>query len=309
MPEGHTIHRLANDHRRMFAGHEVRASSPQGRFTEGAALIDGQVLRRTEAYGKHLLHHYGPAGAGGHVLHVHLGLYGKFAAGTGEPPEPRGALRLRLVGNDHWTDLRGATACELITPGERRTCWRASAPTRCAARSTRERAFARISRSKVVIAALLMDQEVLAGIGNVYRAEILFRHRVDPFLPGRLLPEERWAAMWDDLAVLMRAGVTSGRIVTVRPRTARASAAGCVATRRSTSTGAPASRAGSAAPRSARRCSCSATCSGARTARRRAAGEPRYLRMISRMPATISTLPWPRRSPGSRRRASSPPSR
>ncbi len=77
-----------------------------------------------------------------------------------------------------------------------------------------ERAWARISRSRAPIAGLLMQQEVVAGIGNVYRAEILFRHQVDPYLPGRELDRAVWEAMWDDLVVLMKAGVRSGRIVT-----------------------------------------------------------------------------------------------
>ena len=92
MPEGHTIHRLAREHNRLLVGHPVRASSPQGRFAEGAARIDGRVLERTDAYGKHLFHSYGDV-----FLHVHLGLYGKFTVGTLPAPEPRGALRLRLV--------------------------------------------------------------------------------------------------------------------------------------------------------------------------------------------------------------------
>ncbi|MEO9140220.1 MAG: DNA-formamidopyrimidine glycosylase family protein, partial [Jatrophihabitans sp.] len=112
MPEGHTLHRLAREHQRVFGGGIVRASSPQGRFTDGAARIDGQSLVRTEAHGKHLLHHYGNEA----ILHIHLGLYGKFTAGKGEPPEPRGALRLRLSTEYAWTDLRGPTACELLTP-------------------------------------------------------------------------------------------------------------------------------------------------------------------------------------------------
>ena len=58
MPEGHTIHRLATRHRELFAGSPVAVSSPQGRFAAGAALIDGRMLQDTEAYGKHLLHHY-----------------------------------------------------------------------------------------------------------------------------------------------------------------------------------------------------------------------------------------------------------
>ena len=78
-------------------------------------------------------------------------------------------------------------------------------------------AYRRIVRSRVSIAALLMDQSVLAGIGNVYRAEILFRHRVDPFRSGISMEAELWDAMWADLVTLMRAGVRTGRIETVRP--------------------------------------------------------------------------------------------
>jgi len=212
VPEGHTIHRLARQQQKRFGGHVVHAASPQGRFADGAALIDGRTLRRTEAYGKHLLHHY----LGGPLLHVHLGLYGKFTTGSGEPPEPRGALRLRLVANDGWTDLRGATACELIEPAERKELFARLGPDPLRRDADPGLASARLSRSKTVMAALLMDQEVVAGIGNVYRAELLFRHGVDPFLPGRALSPTRWAAMWDDLVALMSAGVRSGQIVTVR---------------------------------------------------------------------------------------------
>jgi endonuclease VIII len=215
VPEGHTIHRLARLQQHAFGGHVLHASSPQGRFAAGADAIDGRVLRRTDAWGKHLFHHYDGPG-GGVTLHVHLGLYGKFTSGDGEPPEPRGALRLRLVGAEAWTDLRGPTACELLDrPGVAALLARLG-PDPLRARPRPELAWRRISRSRSPVAALLMDQKVVAGIGNVYRAEILFRHRVDPFLPGAALPEPTWAALWADLVTLMRAGVRAGRIVTVR---------------------------------------------------------------------------------------------
>lgn len=214
MPEGHTIHRLALEHRRLLVGEELRASSPQGRFAEGAALIDGAVLRKATAWGKHLFHDYG---AGRH-LHVHLGLYGKFVSGKQPAPEPRGALRLRLDAPETYADLRGATACELLTRAEVRAIEARLGPDPLRRDGDPDVAYERISRSRVVIGARLMDQSVIAGIGNVYRAELLFRHRVDPFLPGRDLPRETWDAMWADLVVLMKAGVRSGRIVTTDPQ-------------------------------------------------------------------------------------------
>ena len=223
MPEGHTIHRLARRHRSLLGGRRVRASSPQGRFAEGAALLDGLVLARTEAAGKHLFHHYagdadGPDAHERRTLHVHLGLYGTFTEGTlGEeeqPPEPRGALRLRLVADDRWLDLRGPIACELLTPPEQRAVVDKLGPDPLRRHASPDRATARIGRSRAPIGTLLMDQTVLAGVGNVYRAEVLFRHGVHPLLPGRDVGEEAWTAMWEDLVVLMRAGVRSGRIVT-----------------------------------------------------------------------------------------------
>jgi endonuclease VIII len=212
VPEGHTIHRLARQQQKLFGGHVVHASSPQCRFVDGAALIDGRKLWRTEAYGKHLLHHY----VGGPLLHIHLGLYGKFTTGSGEPPEPRGALRLRLVGNDHWADLRGPTACELLDSGERDALVARLGPDPLRRDIDPAGALTRIARSRTPIAALLMDQTVVAGIGNVYRAELLFRQGIDPFLPGRALDPDRWRVLWDDLVLLMAVGVRTGQIVTVR---------------------------------------------------------------------------------------------
>ena len=69
----------------------------------------------------------------------------------------------------------------------------------------------------MAVGAQLMDQARIAGIGNVYRAEILFRHRISPFRPGTGLTPEDWAGLWPDLVTLMRAGVRSGRIVTTDP--------------------------------------------------------------------------------------------
>ncbi len=184
MPEGHTLHRLALEHRRLLVGRTLRASSPQGRFAEGAALIDGSVLRRADAYGKHLFHDYG---AGRH-LHVHLGLYGKFVSHAVPAPEPWGALRLRLEAPETYADLRGATACELLTRAEVRAILDRLGPDPLRRGADPEQAWRRISRSRAPVAGLLMDQSVVAGIGNVYRAELLFRHRVDPYLAGRDLP-------------------------------------------------------------------------------------------------------------------------
>ena len=63
----------------------------------------------------------------------------------------------------------------------------------------------------------MMDQHLYAGVGNIYRAETLFRHGLSPFLPGRDVSRETFDATWADLVQLMEYGVEHGRIDTVRP--------------------------------------------------------------------------------------------
>ncbi len=160
MPEGHTLHRLARLHRRRFVGHPVSVSSPQGRFGTSAEVVDGRVLERTEAHGKHLFHHYGPD----LVVHVHLGLYGKFSDVTRPVEEPRGLVRLRVVGPTHFADLRGPTACELITDHEVEAIHARLGADPLRRDADPDRAWARISRSRAPLATLLMDQTVIAGV-------------------------------------------------------------------------------------------------------------------------------------------------
>jgi endonuclease-8 len=212
MPEGHTLHRLARQHRARFAGKQVSVTSPQGRFSTSAEIVDGQVLERTEAHGKHLFHHYGSD----LVVHIHLGLYGKFSDTALPVDPPRGLVRMRIVGPTHYGDLRGPTACELITDFEAAAIHARLGADPLRPDADSERAWTRISRSRAPLATLLMDQKVIAGVGNVYRAEVLFRHGLDPLLPGRALRREQWDAVWADLVGLLRDGVRRGRIETLR---------------------------------------------------------------------------------------------
>jgi endonuclease-8 len=213
VPEGHTLFRLARLHRRRFVGHPVAVSSPQGRFATDAEMVDGRVLKRVESYGKHLFHRYGPD----LVVHVHLGLYGTFSDEPLPAEAPRGLVRMRMVGPTHYADLRGPTVCALISDSAA-----AAVRARLGADPLRrdadaDRAWARISRSRAPLATLLMDQSVVSGVGNVYRTEVLFRHGLDPLLPGRALAREQWDVLWADLVTLMRDGVRRGRIDTVAP--------------------------------------------------------------------------------------------
>ena len=212
MPEGHTLHRLARLHQRRYAESSVRVSSPQGRFAD-AALLDGVVFRRASAWGKHLFHHY----EGGGIVHVHLGLYGTFREHRTPMPEPRGQVRMRIVGTDHGTDLRGPTACEVIDEAQVSTILARLGPDPLRSDADPGPAWTRISMSRKAIGALLMDQSVLAGVGNVYRSELLFRHGIDPYRPGREIDEAEFGAAWSDLVELMKVGVRRGRIIVIRP--------------------------------------------------------------------------------------------
>jgi len=284
MPEGHTIHRLAGELNRRFAGIPVRVLSPQGRFEDGARQLDGATFGKADADGKHLLVSFGPD----RWVHVHLGLYGRVAfgvfgpaaaakaaeatrspylgrdiayvsgagtaardtaapsagddgrgavedgvaeeddeddssvlapaeIGTDGPPPPRGAVRLRLIGDGDYLDLRGPTACELLDRADLKALTARLGPDPLRRDGRVEEFVRRVTKSRTDVGALLMDQKVVAGIGNVYRAELLYRHHVSPFRPGRDMDEATLAEMWDDLKVLMRAGVKTGQIVTTRP--------------------------------------------------------------------------------------------
>jgi endonuclease-8 len=217
VPEGPTLHRLARLHQRRFGGHPVAVSSPQGRFTDGAAAVDGKVLRRASAWGKHLFHHY----AGGATVHVHLGLIGTFTeyavpAGAG-PPAPVGQVRMRMVGAEYGTDLRGPNACEVFDDLQVADVIARLGPDPLRRDADPAKVWARITKSRKPIGALLMDQAVIAGIGNVYRSELLFRHQIDPFRPGTALSSVEFDAAWTDLVQLMKIALRRGRIVVVRP--------------------------------------------------------------------------------------------
>lgn len=215
MPEGHTLHRLALEIDDAFAGRAVRVGSPQGRFADAAALLDGSVLVGADAWGKKLYVEF----AGDRFVYVHLGLIGGFVVvrDVAEVPPPVGEVRLRIATATAYADLRGATACELVTREQRDAAVAKLGPDPLRADADPDRAWERIRRSKLPIGRLLMDQSVLAGVGNVYRAELLFRHRMHPLRPGHTLRSGQWRAMWADLVALMEEGVRTGRIDTVRP--------------------------------------------------------------------------------------------
>ncbi|WP_454853570.1 Fpg/Nei family DNA glycosylase [Promicromonospora soli] len=275
MPEGHTVHRLARTFASLYSGQALRVSSPQGRFADGAAVLDGRRLVASEAWGKQLFLGFAPAdvsdpqvtgvtsGSDTLWLRTHLGLYGAWTfagapdapevahaigaprrrigerettapAGPSSPsegstsesstggaewivPEPRGQVRVRLLGDHAVADLTGPTACEVITAEEKTAVEARLGPDPIRDDGDVDAFAAAVGRSRVTIGQQLMDQAVVAGVGNIYRAEALFRAGVDPLRPGRDLPAATVRAIWDDLVTLMRDGAARGAIVTTSP--------------------------------------------------------------------------------------------
>lgn len=217
MPEGHTIHRIAVEHEARFVGRPVAVSSPQGRFAD-ALRLDGRELRDVEAYGKHLLYQF----AGRRFVHVHLGLFGRMTTAPEPAPPARATTRMRLSADGWYADLVGPTRCQLLDGDQRTRLVARLGPDPLRDDADPTAAWVRISRSPQPVAALLMDQQVVAGIGNVYRAEVLFRAGLDPYRPGVEVEPEQWEGIWADARRLMRSGVRSGRILTTdaadRPR-------------------------------------------------------------------------------------------
>ena len=296
MPEGHSVHRIARQFSTNFVGKVVHACSPQGRFADGAALIDGRTMTDARAIGKHLFLQF----EGSRFLHVHLGMYGAWdfageittdptirsaggrmgqtnqrgtfldpaapsiddapdesaPAGFGDrapglmnvedsvasmgaprrarmrmaesesvredaleefPPEPVGQVRVRLLTDTAVADLRGATECEIIGPGEVQQVLERLGPDPLVdpPKHGERRFIERASKTSRPIALVLMDQEIIAGIGNVYRAELLFRARLNPFTPANQLPTEVLAALWRDWSKLLRIGVETGQMMTI----------------------------------------------------------------------------------------------
>ncbi|WP_295840591.1 DNA-formamidopyrimidine glycosylase family protein [uncultured Microbacterium sp.] len=276
MPEGHSVHRIARQFERNIVGRTVSASSPQGRFVEGAAVIDGREAVEVRAVAKQMFLRFD----GDVWLRVHLGMYGAWdfsgevsvdatiassngrmgqtnqrgtvlddepildAAGenslssigaprrarvrmseqttgldeqTEWPPPVVGAVRLRLLTETTCADLRGPTACALQTPDEVQATIAKLGPDPLVddLAAGEEQFTATVRKKPTAIGLLLMDQSVVSGIGNVYRAELLFRARQNPHTPGREVPEEVVRGLWRDWVRLLPIGVETGQMMTM----------------------------------------------------------------------------------------------
>ena len=213
MPEGNEVHRFAERHARAFAGKTVHIDSPNGRFAD-AALLDGRKLKRVDAIGKHLGYVFGKD----LTLHVHLGRFGDFTEGKLPLPEVKGVLRFRMWTAKDFLELRGATDVSIYSDDKWQSLLDRLGPDPLREGDDPAPAFAVIRERRTPIGALLMDQSVMAGIGNIYRAELLYRAKINPHRPGNEVDEKALKAIWKDAVSLMPDGMVDRRIVTTRPK-------------------------------------------------------------------------------------------
>jgi endonuclease-8 len=213
MPEGNEVHRFARRHAETFAGKTICVESPNGRFAD-AALLTGRKLKTVMARGKHLGYDFGRD----RKLHVHLGRFGDFTEGKMPFPDPKGALRMRWSTKTDWLELRGAIDCSVYTEQQWQALEERLGADPLAPETDPAPAFVHVHKANLAIGVLLMDQTVFAGIGNIYRAELLYRAKQNPFTAGKDVSAETLRAIWKDAVKLMPEGMVDRRIVTTRPK-------------------------------------------------------------------------------------------
>ena len=216
MPEGHSIHRVANTFRADYINSKVKIFSPQGRFESDAKLVSGRTLIESKAVGKQLFLSFDNE----LTIRVHLGIYGKwnfYQVPIAKAPDIWGQVRARFGVKTASADLRGPTVCEVIDQDAVNSVLRRLGPDPLNPDPSGKEALrfvTKVKSSKVSIGAALMNQAVVSGIGNVYRAELLFRAKLNPKTPGEKVSEREILAIWDDAVKLMNIGVKKGVMLT-----------------------------------------------------------------------------------------------
>ena len=207
MPEGHLLHRHAREHTEALAGHALRVTSPQGRLDTSA--LDGRVLERVEAHGKHLVDRF----EGGLAVHVHLGMRGLFLRYDDPAVPAKGGTRLRLAGPVA-VDLIAPTTCEVLDDAgvDRVFAKLGPDPLREDAdpQETEDEAVRRLVQHRLPVGAAVLDQAVWSGVGNAWRAELLYLERLSP---GARVDVAQARSLWRRTAALMALGRDAGQVV------------------------------------------------------------------------------------------------
>jgi endonuclease-8 len=213
MPEGDTIHRVARRMNAALAGRELdvaAAPNPRSPVHGRADELAGTTIVEAEAKGKHLLAHF----SDGSVLHSHLGMNGRWSVrADGE-----------LVFRSPWLLLgaggavaaqRGGKTLRIVSEGRARNdpVLRRLGPDPLRPGFSSDRTAERLGLLGTgrQIGEALLDQQIIAGVGNAIRIEGLFRARVSPWRAVDDLSADELGATVDQSAEVMRIGLESGR--------------------------------------------------------------------------------------------------
>jgi formamidopyrimidine-DNA glycosylase len=224
MVEGHGVHRVAASARRHLVGKRFTATSPNGRFAHGAEVIDAKELKRVEAIGKNLFYFFNESdGPEAHVMHVHFGMSGRFATHHALPgPDPTATTRLRLESKEHGIcALLSAMTVDIgdCTLFQTKRAKLGEDPLREDADA--DRLWEKFTKSRKSVGLALMDQAMFAGVGNIYRAEILYKSGVHPEQPCTDLSRSDFDEVWRHSVELLQRGFVTGSILTVDPEEAK----------------------------------------------------------------------------------------
>lgn len=217
MAEGQVSHRNARRLTAALAGKVIARvqEGPQVAAQRIAERLTGDTFVAATARGKHHLFEF----ASGRVLHSHLGMHGAWRLAPADRT-PRGDLWLALWTDEHVVSQHHGPRLRLYEPG---------APIPAVARvgpdvlddavDPAEVAAVAIARAAAdrPVGDVLLDQRLLSGIGNIYRAETLFLCGIDPWRPAGGVTEDEARAIGSTAARLMAEGVGEpGPITTYR---------------------------------------------------------------------------------------------
>jgi endonuclease-8 len=212
MPEGDTIHRAARTLDAALRGQRVeRFESVLAQLTrvDADTPIAGRLVERVEARGKHLLMWF----EGGLILRTHMRMHGSWHIyRPGERwQRPRHEMRIVLATPPYVAVAFTVPVAEFVAAAslEREGPVAELGPDLLADTFDAAEGMARLrARADLEIADALLDQRAIAGIGNVFKSEILFAARVHPLTPVRAIDDPTLARIVSIAVRQMRANVS-----------------------------------------------------------------------------------------------------
>ncbi|MBX3274973.1 MAG: Fpg/Nei family DNA glycosylase [Sandaracinaceae bacterium] len=214
MPEGDTIRRTADVLRRAIGGARVRAFSSARPELAGAALA-GATVEAIEPRGKHLLVRFDD----GRALHTHLGMHGSWHVyRPGERWRLPAHRAHAVIETDTWIAVCfDPPTCALVRAGRTPTGVARLGPDLSDAAPDLDEAVRRLrAEPTLALGVAVMRQDLVSGIGNVYKSEVLFVRRLDPFAPIASADDAALRALLEEARRLLRRNV--GRPRRTAPR-------------------------------------------------------------------------------------------